>query len=610
MSNRKTYSAIWGFIVITILGLDGCSGPVPEILTIVKEDGSIPEREYLDQNWNEVTRKNFWFTSQGSQIIPYKWFVYLERANSVQLFRNVDHMEELRYIPVSSDSTNPGGLPIGFSPDFDQRTGRAWMGFTCAACHTNQLNYEENKILIEGAPTLANFTLFFNELIEALDITLVDTSKFARFAGKLFGENPSEEAKVNLKDEMNNTIITLRERQKINSLPDSIYSKDFLGYARLDAFGQIANQGVVFAINAPADNASISNAPVSYPFLWGTHQSNVVQWNGSAPNTPVIGPLARNMGEVVGVFGNLEIDSVSRTVSRYTSTIQIEALGHLEKWLTDLRSPQWPDNILPKIDSSKALRGKVIYQKNCTSCHMVIDRENESEKYKAVMTPLNSIGTDSTMAWNVQNHMAKTYIMEGKKKSVLFGDKFGPETRALDIAVNGVIGTILEHPIKSFKAGLMAFKEEDRKKLIAKKGLEESMNVEDLKSLLGEYSDSLKLSEKSIDDTLRYKARPLNGIWATAPYLHNGSVPNLWQLLQKPENRDTSFYVGSREFDPKLVGFEITQAKGTTLFRVVKDGKQIPGNSNAGHTYGTDLTDKEKWDLVEYMKTLGSVLKQ
>ncbi len=115
----------------------------------------------------------------------------------------------------------------------------------------------------------------------------------------------------------------------------------------------------------------------------------------------------------------------------------------------------------------------------------------------------------------------------------------------------------------------------------------------------------IKELEQKPDVILKYKARPLNGIWATAPYLHNGSVPNLWQLLQKPEDRVTSFYVGSREFDPKHVGFDTTQAPGTTLFRVVKDGKQIPGNSNAGHTYGTGLIDKEKWDLIEYMKTLG-----
>lgn len=151
--NRNIKSWILIYIVITTLSLSGCNPTVVvnEELKVVPADGSIPIREYFDQNWDEKTRKNFWFTSQGSQILPYTWFVHLERANSDQLFRNVDHMDALRFIPQDSSAANPGGLPIGFAPDFDQKTGRAWLGLTCSACHTNQLNYNGNKILIEGA---------------------------------------------------------------------------------------------------------------------------------------------------------------------------------------------------------------------------------------------------------------------------------------------------------------------------------------------------------------------------------------------------------------------------------------------------------------------------
>lgn len=54
---------------------------------------------------------------------------------------------------------------------------------------------------------------------------------------------------------------------------------------------------------------------------------------------------------------------------------------------------------------------------------------------------------------------------------------------------------------------------------------------------------------------LGYIARPLNGIWATAPYLHNGSVPSLYDLLLPQEQRPTTFYTGSHEFDPSRVGY-------------------------------------------------------
>jgi hypothetical protein len=101
-----------------------------------------------------------------------------------------------------------------------------------------------------------------------------------------------------------------------------------------------------------------------------------------------------------------------------------------------------------------------------------------------------------------------------------------------------------------------------------------------------------------------YKARPLDGVWATAPYLHNGSVPSLYQLLLPADRRLRSFRVGSRVFDPVNVGFR-TDAQEFFEFRTrAADGEPIPGNSNAGHEFGARLTDQQRWQLVEYLKTL------
>jgi hypothetical protein len=94
-----------------------------------------------------------------------------------------------------------------------------------------------------------------------------------------------------------------------------------------------------------------------------------------------------------------------------------------------------------------------------------------------------------------------------------------------------------------------------------------------------------------------YKGRPLNGIWATAPYLHNGSVPNLDELLKPPAERVKTFNVGSREFDPDKVGFRSDQ--GTLEFDT-----KLPGNSNAGHDYSREFTADERKQLIEYMKSL------
>ncbi len=100
-----------------------------------------------------------------------------------------------------------------------------------------------------------------------------------------------------------------------------------------------------------------------------------------------------------------------------------------------------------------------------------------------------------------------------------------------------------------------------------------------------------------------YKAVPLDGIWASAPYLHNGSVPTLMDLLQVPENRPKAFYRGYDVVDSVNVGF-ISNVPEENGFRFFKYKTSDVGNSNKGHLYGTDLSPDEKKELVEYLKTL------
>jgi mono/diheme cytochrome c family protein len=99
-----------------------------------------------------------------------------------------------------------------------------------------------------------------------------------------------------------------------------------------------------------------------------------------------------------------------------------------------------------------------------------------------------------------------------------------------------------------------------------------------------------------------YVALALDGIWARAPYLHNGSVPNLRELLARPENRSSVFYRGYDVYDPVAVGFVSSGAEAErTGFRY---DTKTAGNGNGGHLYGTALSTAEKDALVEYLKTL------
>ena len=574
----------------------GVNMPNKEAVPIVDGVGMFPTRTELPQAWDAAIRDAFWFTSQGSQIIPYSWFTWLEQAGSEQLFRTAEHMDAMNYLPMESSSTNPSGLPIGFALDYDKSTGQAWMGFTCAACHTNQVNYQGTKILVEGAPTLGNMVMFLNKLLLAMESTSSDDAKFERFARNVLGDSYSDKTKAALHTALFEQAEALAERQQINSVPTPPYPTDYTSFGRLDAFSNIENAATVFALG-DLSNGTLINAPVSYPFLWGTHQSDVVQWNGAAPNTPLIGPMVRNIGEVVGVFGHLKIDpahwwEIWQWKDSYTSTVKFDGLGNLEFWVKDLRSPQWPQDIFPPIDSQLAARGAGLYQTNCSGCHQVVPRDEEGEIYQAKMISLDIIGTDPNMATHAATNKARTLALKGKQKLVFFGGKFGAEAISLDIVANGIVGVILEDPIAVLEGALIT--EQD---VGADLTNEESLRR--MTKLLEEHFGP------KTDPGISYKARPQNGIWATAPYLHNGSVPNLWELLQQPADRVMTFYVGSREFDPVRVGFSTDQEGNSALFRVLDDsGQPISGNSNAGHTYGTSLIENDKWALIEYMKSL------
>jgi hypothetical protein len=144
-----------------------------------------------------------------------------------------------------------------------------------------------------------------------------------------------------------------------------------------------------------------------------------------------------------------------------------------------------------------------------------------------------------------------------------------------------------------------------------------NMSEDDRKTLLGERKNCPNIVKAPV-----YRTRPLNGVWATAPYLHNGSVPSLYWLLWPAAERPKSFCLGDRDFDPKQVGFHVqaggeTSCKtGETLFSMTDSKGPISGNSVLGHSLegtpglakpgviGRLLTEDERYDLIEYLKTL------
>ncbi|MDX1653945.1 MAG: cytochrome c [Candidatus Competibacteraceae bacterium] len=99
-----------------------------------------------------------------------------------------------------------------------------------------------------------------------------------------------------------------------------------------------------------------------------------------------------------------------------------------------------------------------------------------------------------------------------------------------------------------------------------------------------------------------YVAKPLDGLWLRAPYLHNGSVPTLADLLSPPDQRPEIFYRGYDVYLPGGSGF-VHQGEAAAAQGFAYDTR-LPGNGNAGHPFGSTLADGQKRDLIEYLKTL------
>ncbi len=549
----------------------------------------------LEQGWDDETRESFWFTPQGSAVMPYSWFLGLEQAGSGELLRSNANMERYRYVPMPASRLNPDALPLGFVRDVDVQNGKASLGLTCAACHTAKLKLGKTEVIIDGGPTLADFKTFLHDLNASLADTQRDAAKFARFSKRVLGENADAEATARLREELSSQAAALSAREE-NDVTEVPY-----GYARLDAFGGILNNVAATGLGIRG-NAAKPDAPVSYPFVWDAPHADRVQWNGSALNAPLIGGLVRNIGEVLGVFGRLKIAPQPGLLAfkGYENSVNLQNLGKLENWLRELWSPAWPNDLLPPIDDKLAQAGKQLYAQHCSSCHRSLDSRNPARKFQVKMVPVPEIGTDPTMAKNYLERKAKTGVLEGQRVMVVAGDRLGPETRTFQVVVNGVVGVLLHHPVQAVSVGLADL---NHARQLAREGPQPTPPADDdlhalaeLKRRLEGYAEQFKLFDAS---TFGYKARPLNGIWATAPYLHNGSVPSLWDLLQPASARPKKFHVGSREFDPKRVGLSTNPGGASSELDT-----SLHGNSNAGHAYGAELSDAQKWQLVEYLKTL------
>ena len=160
--------AVGAIVVATLLPIGSCQKTEPDYPPPGGGAGT-------DQGWDYATAQAWYHVDQGTAFFPYEWFVALTQAQGEEHFAAPGNMQRFGFLPNPPHQTfNPDGLPIGFSRTelrLDKGAFQCWqgnwVGLTCAACHTGQVNYHGTALLIEGGPAQNDIETFRIRLAEA-----------------------------------------------------------------------------------------------------------------------------------------------------------------------------------------------------------------------------------------------------------------------------------------------------------------------------------------------------------------------------------------------------------------------------------------------------------
>ncbi len=250
-------------------------------------------------NWTTATRTEFYSQDQGSQMMPLSWLKALKQSGGKPFLAG--SLGRYGYLPNPASPTP--GLPVGFTVN---GTGASTMvGMTCAACHTRQIEAGGSAYRIDGGPAIVDFQSMLQDLDTSVGGVLADDTAFRRFAVSVLGPKPTKDAKAALKSALQLWFLRYDTLMKL-ALPTPPW-----GPARLDAVSMIFNRlsgldlGPAPSFLIPG-NIHQAAAPVRYPFLWNAAIQDHTQWPGFANNGDAILSLARNLGEVFGVFATFQ----------------------------------------------------------------------------------------------------------------------------------------------------------------------------------------------------------------------------------------------------------------------------------------------------------------
>jgi mono/diheme cytochrome c family protein len=560
------------FLAICLVGmLVGCVQKAP----VAEQAAKAAPVSWSENGWSMVERAQYYHLPEGSELMPYLILANLMSVKTGKPF--LEGMERFGFIDDAVSSANPHGLPIGITTVHSRDksiTGLEMTGFNCAACHVAKMTYKGKVLLVDGAPALIDLQSYQVELKDSLDATLGDPKKLielviamdrglhkqdtpARSEAGSYASQPAVQGAGNVaeaptRDTSFHSVSPKAADGAAAKFPGE--GRDFAG--RLRVYVEILKARLAYLKNGKLLVNGTEPGPGRVD-AFGAARNLLFSKDAMRMQSPVSFPFIwdvpdtsqeKSAKDAVWIHYDANTNSIlERNIGQalgmgavfdpktYESTLRIGNLHQLEVLTHQLKAPAWPSAMFGTVDTAKVKQGEQIFNSTCKDCH-------QNKLYALV-----DIGTDPQRA-----------------------NSFGQP----------VSGVPFPQAIQPILDGLKA-------RAFADEGISQA----DQKTM-----DASPVIWRA---TGQYFARPLDGVWATAPYLHNGSVPTLWHLLH-PDQRPAAFVMGNREYDPVKVGYA-TDGAGWKF-----DTTQ-PGNSNIGHSgdkFGTNLSEDQKAALIEYLKTI------
>ncbi|WP_437620664.1 hypothetical protein [Sorangium sp. So ce1151] len=626
-------------------------------VSVSAADRSSPAPSAVQQGLSPGELQELYHLAEGSEVFPLSWISVLKSKTTGRPF--LEQPERFGLLP-DHDPLNVSRLPVGMTthvPADMSVFGMKMVGFNCAACHVGELSYKGQTHRMVGAPNLFDIKGFYVELFGSLDATRKSPWELMKFTRDVILFEPPKLAPGTAAEvvaaaphavEIWKAMPTLQQlnatdkagdllEDRIREIHKSVMDQpaaavpveiaalsaqsvtaaapDEAPYADVDtpaertallgskleaAIRRDVKSGNPLA-QAPAEKRASAAAemlsdfrrtarllraraqfmgamltsssgiketpagpgrvdafgtarnmifkesrqsalsPVSYPHLWGFKQVEWLHWDANTNSA-----MERNMGQAIGLGAIYDDDGESTLIPR-----NIHRLEQIASKIQPPARPAW----LSALDEARAAKGKAIFEAKCGGCHS----PGAASKGHDELMDLDAIGTSPIRA---TSFAAK--VKDQDFSAELAGVLHRVKVKAYDQS------KISEHERQEFEPG----------------------------------------PKPEWRTTRKYPNRPLVAVWATAPYLHNASVPTIADLLLPAEQRPSCFLIGRREYDPHKIGYAYEPVQnctapapaGTFLFNTGVDG-----NSNQGHSgprFGTDLTEEQRGELIEFLKTL------